>query len=196
MDGIRTSKTVNGVTTTYTLVGDRVAQESDGTNNIYYRYDNVDSLISMNLNGTVFYYVRNAQDDIIGLTNVNGDVVVQYAYDAWGRIVSSSDSTGLGLATKNSYRYRGYLYDVESGLYYLNSRYFSPDLARMINADQPTAVDVNCMHYLKNLYTYCDNNPVMKQDASGYYSAWGGAAWTGTSFQGGNIIGTPLLEYT
>ena len=125
-NGIRTSKTVNGVTTTYTLVGDKVTQETDGINNIYYRYDSNNDLISMNLNGTEYYYFFDAQGDVMGLVDCNGNVVVEYTYDAWGNILSTTGSLASTVGVENPYRYKGYRYDSESGLYYLQSRYYNP----------------------------------------------------------------------
>jgi RHS repeat-associated protein len=171
MDGIRTSKTVNGVTTTYTLVGDRVTQESDGTDTIYYRYDNADSLISMNLDGTEFYYVRNGQNDIVGLANSSGDVIVQYIYDAWGNTISLLDISGINLGVINSYRYRGYRYDTETNFYYLNSRYYSPSIERFVNSDIAAIILLaNDTSSSINQFAYCLDNPVMNVDPSGYLS--------------------------
>ena len=82
-DGIRTAKTVNGVTTTYHLLGDRVTFESNGTDSTYYTYDAAGDLISLNLNGTEYYCIRNAQGDITGLFNSAGTQVVAYTYDSW-----------------------------------------------------------------------------------------------------------------
>ncbi|KGK81000.1 hypothetical protein DP68_18760, partial [Clostridium sp. HMP27] len=121
--GIRTEKTVNGVTTKYYLNGDQVAYEDNGTDKIYYTYDSDGSLVSMNLNGVEYYYIRNLQGDIIGLFDKNGTQVVSYTYDSWGKhdgkaelkdengtIIQSGDIKGTLASTvgvKNPYRYRG-----------------------------------------------------------------------------------------
>ncbi|MEA4827263.1 MAG: RHS repeat-associated core domain-containing protein, partial [Clostridium sp.] len=91
VDGIRTEKTVNGVITKYHLSGDRVTFEDNGTDKIYYTYDD-SNLVSMNLNGTEYYYIRNAQGDIIGLYDKNGTQVVSYTYDSWGKLISIDGS--------------------------------------------------------------------------------------------------------
>ncbi|MEA4827168.1 MAG: RHS repeat-associated core domain-containing protein, partial [Clostridium sp.] len=132
---MRTEKIVNGVTTKYHLAGDRVTFEDNGTDKIYYTYDDDSNLVSMNLNGTEYYYVRNAQGDIIGLYDKNGTQVVSYTYDSWGKIISIDGSLKDSVGIKNPYRYRGYRYDNETGLYYLQSRYYNPEWGRFINAD-------------------------------------------------------------
>ncbi len=195
-DGIRTEKTENGKTTKYHLAGDKVTYETDGTDSIYYTYDANDNLISMNLNGSEYYYVRNGQNDIIGLFDSNGTRVVSYTYDTWGKPAitdtekndpndtiddgitgSLADTVGV----KNPYRYRGYYYDSESGLYYLNSRYYSPEWGRYLNADDPQFIQklveeavskpgkVNGELFISNAFAYCGNNPVINSDPSGYW---------------------------
>ncbi|MGY0373099.1 hypothetical protein [Clostridium sp. JNZ J1-5] len=80
----------------------------------------------MNLNGTEYYYIRNAQGDIIGLYDKTRAQVVSYTYDSWGKLISSDGSLKDSVGIKNPYRYRGYRYDNETGLYYLQSCYYSP----------------------------------------------------------------------
>ncbi|MBZ9686147.1 hypothetical protein G9F72_007355 [Clostridium estertheticum] len=133
--GIRTQKTVNGVTKTYNLVGGKVTFETNGTDNIYYTYDSKDRLLSMNLNGVEYYYVRNAQGDIISLDNSTGSEVVSYSYDLWGKLISTTGTLASTVGVKNPYRYRGYRYDTETSLYYLQSRYYNAELGRFINGD-------------------------------------------------------------
>jgi RHS repeat-associated protein len=171
--GIRTSKTVDGVTTDYHLVGDKVTLETDGTNTIYYTYDASGKLISMNLtnendypNGKEFYYIRNAQGDITGLYDDTGKVVVEYSYDTWGKPESVTDSTDK-VGTINPYRYRGYRYDSETGMYYLQSRYYSPEIGRFISADG--YVDTTNGVIGANMFTYCGNNPVSRIDSNGTF---------------------------
>ncbi|MDP4146929.1 MAG: DNRLRE domain-containing protein [Bacillota bacterium] len=129
-DGIRTSKTVNGVTTNYHLNGDKVTYEDNGTDKIYYTYDASDKLVSMNLNGVEYYYIRNAQGDIIGLFDKTGATVASYTYDSWGKLISIKDGSGNNITNntssvgyKNPYRYREYRYDTETQLYYCATRF-------------------------------------------------------------------------
>jgi RHS repeat-associated protein len=88
----------------------------------------------MNLNGTEYYYIKNAQGDIIGLFDKTGTQVVSYSYDTWGKLISIGGSLASTVGAENPYRYRGYRYDSETGLYYLQSRYYNPDWGRFVNA--------------------------------------------------------------
>ncbi len=167
-DGIRTEKIVNGKTTKYHLLGDKVTYETDGTDSIYYTYDANDNLISMNLNGTEYYYIRNGQHDIIGLFDSTGSQMVSYSYDTWGNILSIDGTLKDTVGIKNPYRYRGYRYDAETELYYLQSRYYNPDMGRFINADGITGVQGEIFSH--NMFAYCLNNPINRTDDSGFFS--------------------------
>jgi RHS repeat-associated protein len=105
-----------------------------------------------------YYYHRNLQGDVIAIYDANGNRKVEYAYDAFGnctvKYASMSD-----LANSNPIRYRGYYYDRETGLYYLNARYYNPEWRRFISPDSPSALDPKSVNGL-NLYAYCKNNPV------------------------------------
>jgi RHS repeat-associated protein len=168
--GIRTEKTVNGVTTKYHLLGNEVTFESNGTDNIYYTYDSSNNLLSMNLNGAEYYYIRNVQGDIIGLHDKDGKVVVSYVYDSWGKLISTTGSLASTVGVKNPYRYRGYRYDTETGLYYLQSRYYNSDWGRFINADGIIGKTGDLLGH--NLFSYCKNNPVNMSDPSGFISSF------------------------
>ncbi|MDT8719689.1 discoidin domain-containing protein, partial [Clostridium sp. 19966] len=164
--GIRTQKTVNGVTTNYHLVGSDVTYEDNGTDKIYYTYDSAGKLVSMNLNGVEYYYVRNGQSDIIGLFDKTGAQVVSYTYDTWGKLVSIDGSLKDTVGVKNPYRYRGYRYDTETGLYYLQSRYYNPDWGRFINADAIVGQTGDLLS--TNMFAYCENTPSNGYDADGF----------------------------
>ncbi|NLD49905.1 MAG: RHS repeat-associated core domain-containing protein [Clostridiaceae bacterium] len=177
--GIRTQKTVNGISTNYHLIGDKVAFETNGTDNIYYTYGSGDKLVSMNLNGVEYYYIRNGQGDIIGLFDGAGSQVVSYSYDTWGKLLSVSASLASTVGQKNPYRYRGYRYDTETGLYYLQSRYYNPEWGRFMNADTTDILEAltNTEDDLLdvNLFAYCLNNPVNYSDPDGYCAILAGA---------------------
>jgi RHS repeat-associated protein len=89
----------------------------------------------MNLNGIEYYYVKNLQGDIMGLKDSTGTQVVSYTYDTWGKLETLVDVSGKNVGKINSYRYRAYRYDTETGLYYSKSRYYNPEWGRFINAD-------------------------------------------------------------
>ncbi|HAL74157.1 MAG TPA: hypothetical protein DCM45_03570, partial [Clostridiales bacterium] len=164
--GIRTEKTVNSVTTVYNVVGGKITWEKTGTNNpIYYTYDASGSLWGMQYNGSMYFYVRNAQGDIIKLINSTGAVVVEYTYDAWGKLMSTTGSLASTLGVDNPYRYRGYRFDTETGLYYLQSRYYNPDWGRFVNADGQLNPGTSLLGL--NMFAYCANNPVNYYDFDG-----------------------------
>jgi RHS repeat-associated protein len=170
--GIRTRKaqgTCSGnVITNYTLDGDRVLVESRSNGiTLYFTYDIDGTLLSMNYNGTEYFYITNLQGDIIELVDINGNSVVKYKYDAWGNIINQ---TGGSLADINPYRYRGYRFDVETGWYYLQSRYYDPAIGRFISADGLIGETGDLLTH--NMYAYCANNPVMYSDTSGKFPEW------------------------
>jgi len=114
-----------------------------------------------------FLFIKNIQGDITGIMDEEGNILVTYAYDAWGNPTSTTYSNG-GASTAviyNPFRYRGYYYDAETGLYYLNSRYYNPDIGRFINADIYINADGNIIGY--NLYVYCGNSLVNYVDLFG-----------------------------
>lgn len=158
-NGIRTEKTVSGTTTKYTLEGSKVINETTGVDNIHYTYTANGSLLSMNYQGQEYYYIKNVQGDIIGLYDKDGTQVVSYTYDTWGKIIAIDGTLKDTLGKDNPYRYRSYRYDIETGLYYLQSRYYNPEWGRFINADAIVT---------GNEFAYCGNNPVMFTDSTGF----------------------------
>ena len=160
-NGIRKTKTVGSAVTEYLYNGTQLLKEKKGSDVIYYLYEQT-GMIGFELNGTPYYYVRNLQGDVTKILAANGSVVVQYAYDSWGKVLSVTGSLASTVGAKNPIRYRGYYYDTESELYYLNSRYYDPEVGRFISPDV-VAED-------GNLYNYCQNDPVNRSDESGYLS--------------------------
>ena len=124
--------------------------------------------------GTKYYYVCNAQGDVLQLRDHTNAPVANYYYDAWGKLLGITDANGNAITAFNSVavlnpiRYRGYFYDTETGFYYLNSRYYDPEIGRFINADNQLIIgsDMTSM----NLFAYCGNNPVNRIDPTG--EAW------------------------
>ena len=178
-NGIRTSKTVNGVTHTYQLNGSQIVSESWGDKLLVYLYDSTGMPIGMMYRTTsydindwdIFWFEKNLQGDIVAVYNETGTKVVSYNYtDAWGNYsVSYTNGGGSTGAQYNPFRYRGYYYDTDLGMYYLQSRYYDPNTCRFINVDG----QLNTDHILgTNLYAYCYNNPVMYVDYSGNAPDW------------------------
>ena len=111
----------------------------------------------------MYYYVYNLQGDVTHIIDASKNIVGTYQYDAWGKILNLSSLTAIAQA--NPFRYRGYYYDNESGLYYLNSRYYNAEWGRFINADGYVSTGQGITGY--NMFTYCGNNPVMYLDPGG-----------------------------
>ena len=134
---------------------------------IHYSYAGDSTPVSMNVNGTEYYYLKNAQGDITHIVDSDGNEVAAYEYDAWGNHLSV---TGGDIAELNPYRYRGYRYDSETGLYYLQSRYYNPEWGRFISADPL----LRTSHIIGiNAYLYCDNDPVNLIDSDGNHPIQG-----------------------
>jgi len=114
-----------------------------------------------------YLFVTNLQGDIIHIYDDAGTRLVTYNYDAWGNHTVSYENNGNTTAARyNPFRYRGYYYDVETGLYYLNSRYYDPQVGRFINADSYVSTGQGLLG--NNMFTYCGNNPINRVDPYGY----------------------------
>ena len=175
-NGIRTSKTVNGTTTYYEVdENNNVVKQYElvndvETNVIEFVYDSSNSPIYFIYNNATYYYEKNLQGDIVAILDGSGNTVVEYTYDIWGKLVSITGTLADTVGAINPLRYRGYYYDTETQLYYLQSRYYSPDLMRFISQDDPVFSNAQGEPIGSNLYAYCLNNPVMNSDPSGHSS--------------------------
>ena len=167
-DGKRISKIVDGTAYNYHYLGDQLVELTWGENKMHFTYDSTGPL-SVNYNGTEYFYVKNAQGDVTGLVNASGTRVVTYTYDAWGNPLATTGSLAATLGEQNPLRYRGYVYDTETGLYYLQSRYYNPGWGRFINAD--SLIDNRGVN-TQNVFAYCVNNPVNNADPSGHIVGW------------------------
>lgn len=94
--------------------------------------------------------------------------MVSYTYDPWGVPTVSGDAS---LAAINPCSYRGYYYDQETGYYYLQSRYYNPEIGRFLNADEVACAGVDNSINSSNLFTYCNNNPICYADSDGYIAS-------------------------
>ena len=160
-DGLRTQKIVNGQVHTFTWVGDKIVRETyaDVVKDFY--YDAEGRLHHFTYNGTLYYYILNIMGDVTGILDSNGNLCGSYLYDAYGNTV---EQWGLG-ADLNPVRYRGYFYDGETGLYYLQSRYYNPDTGRFLNADSYASTGQGFIG--NNMFAYCLNNPTNFADSEG-----------------------------
>ena len=116
----------------------------------------------------MYTYVYSLQGDVIAILDAGGSVVVEYKYDAWGNIVASTGSLVSTLGYLNPFRYRGYVYDEETGLYYLRSRYYKAAWGRFVCADSFETISIGSGKL--SLYAYCINNPIIKNDTYGFRS--------------------------
>ena len=122
--------------------------------------------------GNTYFYRRDCQGNIIAILDNAGAVVVEYKYDAWGNheaVVANEEY--VTLANLNLFRYRGYYYDSETGLYFLQTRYYDPEVGRFVSRDSIEYADPETICGL-NLYAYCGNNPVMATDPYGTTKWW------------------------
>ena len=157
-DGLRVQKTVNGVATNYTLHGKNIVHMTKGNAELHFWYDAQNRPAIVEFNGTKYGYLYNLQGDVIGLIDSANTEVVKYTYDAWGKPLSVTGSLANTIGYYNPFRYRGYVYDVETGLYYLRSRYYNPSWGRFVNAD---------ILITGNLFYYCKNAPIGRADTNG-----------------------------
>ena len=169
--GIRIRKIVNGTETKYYSEGSNIIFEEKGNTILYFIRDNNGELVGLKYGDDIFYYIKNLQNDIIGIIDSVGNTIVRYTYDSWGNIISICDSNGNVITNEghigiiNPFRYRSYYYDNETDLYYLNNRYYSPKWKRFINCDPKLINDPSSLSL--NLYAYADNNPINKVDVDG-----------------------------
>ena len=168
--GIRTSKTVNGVKTEYLTAGGSILAEKKNGKWQQYLYDGSGQLMAIRYKGADYYYIRDGLMCITGLVDANGGAVVNYRYDSWGKLISITGSMADTLGKDNPYRFKGYYYDEETGMYYLKSRYYQLEICRFISADSYAVLTQSPMALVDtNLYNYCDNNPVYREDENGQF---------------------------
>ena len=164
-NGMRTSRT-NGTTTyNYVYNGSQLTQMTVGNDTLYFTYG-VLGPITVTWNGETYYYALNGQGDVTGIFDGNGTLVVTYAWDnAWGYNPIPEGVMASTLGELNPLRYRSYVYDTETGYYYLQSRYYDPEIGRFINADGLVATGQGLLG--NNMFAYCLNNPAFYADESG-----------------------------
>ena len=177
---------------TYDSFGRRIKKEIDGANKytefiyldgkleaeiykddntIYYTlrylYDENDNLFGFYYNDTPYFYLKNALGIIYGIVDQNRNKVVEYSYDAWGKLLSTTSSNPT-ISNINPFIYKSYYYDKETGLYWPSSRYYNPDWGRFISLDDVEYLDTSSIIGL-NLYAYCGNDPINKYDPTGHF---------------------------
>ena len=174
VDGLRTSKTIPnvGLEHKYYYVGNRLQYETlGGSSALWYFYDadgNPSGIRYKDNSGTVndYYFVCNWRGDVVQIYNASGTLVGSYTYDAWGKVTENATSADTENITEtNPIRYRGYYYDTETRLYYVNSRYYDPQVKRFVNSDSVISDTQGLLGM--NLFSYCGNNPANRSDELG-----------------------------
>lgn len=166
--GLRMSKSDNGRVTTYKYIDRNIVEQNNGLNKLTFKYDDDFNIVGVNIDGTDYFYEKNIQNDVVKILDTFGNVVVEYAYDPWGRVEMVTGDLSNTVGYLNPIRYRSYYYDNETEMYYLLSRYYDPDTGRFINAD-----DFDYLACDNNLFKYCNNDPVNFIDKNGHLS-WNG----------------------
>ena len=169
-DGLRVGKNVNGTVTNYVLHGKNVVHLTRGSDSLHFYYGADGHPTVVEYNGVSYSYAYNLQGDVISLQDADGWTQVQYAYDAWGHPIGKTGAMANTLGTLNPFRYRGYLYDEETGFYYVSSRYYNPAVGRWINADDVDCLGAEGALISNNLFAYCLNNPINRTDVDGNWS--------------------------
>ena len=157
-DGMRTGRTSSSASYTYVYNGSQLSRMRYGDIELGFTYDATGRPLTVYYNGVVYYYALNLQGDVVAILNSSGAQVVGYTYDAWGRLLSTTGTMASTLGLHNPLRYRGYVYDTETGLYYLQSRYYNPEWGRFINADGYVSTGQGLLG--NNMFAYCLNNPI------------------------------------
>ncbi len=177
-DGIRTSKVSQGTEHIYTLNGSQIVSETWGTHLLIYLYDESGAPIGLQYRNSTYdkyvfdtyYFEKNLQGDVVAVYDAEGNRIGGYTYDAWGNFTVSCESTATTaekwiVRNANPFRYRGYYYDADTGLYYLQTRYYDPQSGRFINTDGYINANGNIIGF--NMYAYCSNNPIAYCDCNG-----------------------------
>ena len=192
-NGMRTGRTDGVDTYTYVYNGSRLNYMTFNDETLTFLYSATGTPVAVIYETLIsgpdyFYYVTNIQGDIIAILNQYGQEVTTYTYDAWGN-VTTTGSMAHSLGGINPLRYRGYVYDAETQLYYLQSRYYDPTMGRFISADDISYLGAGDSVVSYNLYAYCGNNPVMGYDPTGHWD------WA-TFFSGAGLISTGVTAIT
>lgn len=168
-------KNHNGVTWNYTYDGDKLIRETSISGSLDFLYDENGNLYGLiKDNSEKYLYIRDSLQNILGIANVNGQIVVKYKYDAWGTTSTKEDILSSGIGDLNPFRYKGYYYDKESKMYYCKTHYYIPLWGRWLNADSTKYLEFKQLNRC-NLFLYCYNNPINVCDEKGNLPTW--AKW-------------------
>jgi len=171
-EGIRTKKETEEGTTEYSLIGSKIMKmekvTSSGKITMYFTYDQRDELQSVTESNKEYYYIKDITGNIIKIKDEEGNSIVEYKYDAYGKVEKTIIENN-NVSKYNPFIYKGYYYDEEIELYYCNTRYYSPEIGRWISIDDADYLDPESVSGL-NLYCYCMNDPINYCDPSGHFT--------------------------
>ena len=200
-EGIRISKTVNGVTTNYYYQGSMLYAEETNSEIIVYFYDQNGAPVGFQYRGAdyasgvwdLYAYEKNIFGDVVAVYDKNGIKLVSYTYNAWGECTVTNHTTVPSVVSNNAYRYRGYYYDSDLDMYYLQSRYYDANICRFINADSFVSTGQGLLGY--NMFVYCNNNPITYVDRTGDFPLLAIIVIAAGAIVGG-IIGAAVADNT
>ena len=140
---------------------------------LMFAYDSEGMPFAMSYNGTLYYYCTDVQGNVLGIIDEYG-LCAYYRYDAWGNIltIDAASTAPYNAIMANPLRYRGYIYDTETELYYLQSRYYDPAIGRFLNADDVSYIGATGTVLSMNLISYCENDTVNMFDPEGTDAIW------------------------
>ena len=171
--GMRTKKMIGSTVTNYYYdSNNNLIGLKSGSDVAFFYYGADNSPVSMKYNNNMYYDGKNLQGDIVKILDSNGSAVASYYYDAWGTITRKT-VTNTTIDTLSPFRYRGYVYDTDTGLYYLQSRYYDPQTGRFINADDNEYICASGAVLSANIFIYCENNTISSYDPNGNFSIRG-----------------------
>lgn len=149
--------------------GRRLVAQANAKNMMSFLYDCFGSVIGFNYSEHFYAYCKNTFQDVVAIIRDDGRVVAEYSYGDFGEPGKVNDADGSGLAFMNPFRYRSYYFDQDLGLYYLRSRWYSPELRRFLSSDSPKTMldEAYKKELLLNRYSYCANNPIAYIDSQG-----------------------------
>ena len=223
VNGLRTrrSNADGGYTEYYIIDGLTVAEERHYASGaewytLRYLYDESNNPVGFGMQYPTeskwenYYFAKNVQGDVIAIYRYDynattqkpyGTLIATYEYDPWGKPQGIQDASGKRIeqttncvATYNPFRYRGYRYDVDTGLYYLQSRYYDPEICRFVNADQYASTGQGIVGH--NMYAYCGCNPIVRTDNGGdcFFTALGAAIGFCAGLIDGMVTGEDPLK--